>query len=84
MTEEFVPRHLPMRQAKQNHMTVSIGSTRSNKSIKKTLSSGKFALKKGSTEKLFDLSESMNPHLAPPLSKIGERRTRYTNICESH
>ncbi|KAG5614091.1 hypothetical protein H5410_013915 [Solanum commersonii] len=35
MTEEFVPRHLPMRQAKQNHLTVSIGSTRSNKSIKK-------------------------------------------------
>ncbi|KAG5623568.1 hypothetical protein H5410_008786 [Solanum commersonii] len=25
MTEEFVPRHLPMRQAKQNHLTVSIG-----------------------------------------------------------
>ncbi|KAH0656529.1 hypothetical protein KY285_031411 [Solanum tuberosum] len=35
MTEKFVPRHLPMRQAKQNHLTVSIGSTRSNKSIKK-------------------------------------------------
>ncbi|KAG5604160.1 hypothetical protein H5410_025652 [Solanum commersonii] len=35
MTEELVPRHLPMRQAKQNHLTVSIGSTRSNKSIKK-------------------------------------------------
>ncbi|KAG5622811.1 hypothetical protein H5410_008029 [Solanum commersonii] len=35
MTEEFVPRHLLMRQAKQNHLTVSIGSTRSNKSIKK-------------------------------------------------
>uniref|UniRef100_M1CEL4 Disease resistance protein n=1 Tax=Solanum tuberosum TaxID=4113 RepID=M1CEL4_SOLTU len=35
MTEEFVPRHLPMRQAKQNHLIVSIGSTRSNKSIKK-------------------------------------------------
>ncbi|KAH0762691.1 hypothetical protein KY290_018764 [Solanum tuberosum] len=35
MTEEFVPRHLPMRQAKQNHLTVSIGSTRSNKSVKK-------------------------------------------------
>ncbi|KAG5591217.1 hypothetical protein H5410_041731 [Solanum commersonii] len=35
MTEEFVPRHLSMRQAKQNHLTVSIGSTRSNKSIKK-------------------------------------------------
>ncbi|KAK4719045.1 hypothetical protein R3W88_017383 [Solanum pinnatisectum] len=34
MTEEFVPRYLPMRQAKQNHLTVSIGSTRSNKSIK--------------------------------------------------
>ncbi|KAG5579716.1 hypothetical protein H5410_050343 [Solanum commersonii] len=30
MTEEFVPRHLPMRQAKQNNLTVSIGSTRSN------------------------------------------------------
>ncbi|KAG5615909.1 hypothetical protein H5410_015733 [Solanum commersonii] len=25
MTEEFVPRHLQMRQAKQNHLTVSIG-----------------------------------------------------------
>ncbi|KAH0749144.1 hypothetical protein KY290_028376 [Solanum tuberosum] len=35
MNEEFVPRHLSMRQAKQNHLTVSIGSTRSNKSIKK-------------------------------------------------
>ncbi|KAG5583082.1 hypothetical protein H5410_053709 [Solanum commersonii] len=35
MTDEFVPRHLPMRHAKQNHLTVSIGSTRSNKSIKK-------------------------------------------------
>ncbi|KAH0720975.1 hypothetical protein KY284_006005 [Solanum tuberosum] len=35
MTEEFVPRHLPMRQAKQNHLTVTIGSTRSNKFIKK-------------------------------------------------
>ncbi|KAG5617134.1 hypothetical protein H5410_016958 [Solanum commersonii] len=35
MTEEFVPRHLSMRHAKQNHLTVSIGSTRSNKSIKK-------------------------------------------------
>ncbi|KAG5600335.1 hypothetical protein H5410_031705 [Solanum commersonii] len=35
MTEEFVPRHLPMRQTKKNHLTVSIGSTRSNKSIKK-------------------------------------------------
>ncbi|XP_049399983.1 uncharacterized protein LOC125864091 [Solanum stenotomum] len=35
MTEEFVPRHLLMRQAKQNHLTVSIGSTRTNKSIKK-------------------------------------------------
>uniref|UniRef100_M1ACM8 NB-ARC domain containing protein n=1 Tax=Solanum tuberosum TaxID=4113 RepID=M1ACM8_SOLTU len=34
MNEEFVPRHLSMRQAKQNHLTVSIGSTRSNKSIK--------------------------------------------------
>nr|AAT39932.2 NB-ARC domain containing protein [Solanum demissum]AAT39950.2 NB-ARC domain containing protein [Solanum demissum] len=37
MTEEFVPRHLLMRQTKQNHLTVSIGSTRSNKSIKKLL-----------------------------------------------
>ncbi|KAG5579608.1 hypothetical protein H5410_050235 [Solanum commersonii] len=37
MTEEFVPRHLPMRQAKQNHLIVSIGSTRSNKSIKKVV-----------------------------------------------
>ncbi|KAK4719911.1 hypothetical protein R3W88_018249 [Solanum pinnatisectum] len=27
ITEEFVPRHLPMRQAKQNYLTVSIGST---------------------------------------------------------
>ncbi|KAG5614533.1 hypothetical protein H5410_014357 [Solanum commersonii] len=35
MTEQFVPRHLPMRHAKQNHLTVSIGSTRSNKSVKK-------------------------------------------------
>ncbi|KAK6778151.1 hypothetical protein RDI58_024869 [Solanum bulbocastanum] len=35
ITDEFVPRHLPMRQAKQNHLTISIGSTRSNKSIKK-------------------------------------------------
>ncbi|KAK4729170.1 hypothetical protein R3W88_022158 [Solanum pinnatisectum] len=35
MTEEFVPRHLPIRQAKQNYLIVSIGSTRSNKSIKK-------------------------------------------------
>ncbi|KAG5579614.1 hypothetical protein H5410_050241 [Solanum commersonii] len=35
MTEEFVPRHLPMRQAKQNHFTVSLGSARSNKSIEK-------------------------------------------------
>ncbi|KAK4707145.1 hypothetical protein R3W88_033284 [Solanum pinnatisectum] len=29
-TEEFVPRHLPMRLAKQNHMTVSTTLTRSN------------------------------------------------------
>uniref|UniRef100_M1CFU0 NB-ARC domain containing protein n=1 Tax=Solanum tuberosum TaxID=4113 RepID=M1CFU0_SOLTU len=35
MTEEFVPRHISMRQAKQNHLIVSIGSTRSNKSINK-------------------------------------------------
>ncbi|KAG5632754.1 hypothetical protein H5410_004471, partial [Solanum commersonii] len=35
MTEEFDLRHLPMRQAKKNHLTVSIGSTRSNKSTKK-------------------------------------------------
>ncbi|KAG5609867.1 hypothetical protein H5410_021148 [Solanum commersonii] len=35
MTNEFISRHLLMRQAKQNHLTVSIGSTRSNKSIKK-------------------------------------------------
>ena len=32
---EFVPRHLPMRLAKQNHMTVSTTFTRSNKSKKK-------------------------------------------------
>nr|AAT40519.2 hypothetical protein SDM1_22t00007 [Solanum demissum] len=37
MTEEFVPRHLLIQHAKQNHLTVSIGSTRSNKSIKKLL-----------------------------------------------
>ncbi|KAH0636684.1 hypothetical protein KY289_036599 [Solanum tuberosum] len=30
VTGEFVPRHLPMRLTKQNHMTVSIASTRSN------------------------------------------------------
>ncbi|KAG5623003.1 hypothetical protein H5410_008221 [Solanum commersonii] len=35
MTEEFVPRHLPIRQTKQNHLTVSIGLTISNKFIKK-------------------------------------------------
>ncbi|KAK4727776.1 hypothetical protein R3W88_032693 [Solanum pinnatisectum] len=35
VTGEFVPRHLPMRLAKQNHMTVSIASTRSNTSKKK-------------------------------------------------
>ncbi|KAG5625233.1 hypothetical protein H5410_010451 [Solanum commersonii] len=35
LTEEFVLRHLPMRQTKHNHLTISIGSTRSNKSIKK-------------------------------------------------
>ncbi|KAH0638545.1 hypothetical protein KY285_035131 [Solanum tuberosum] len=34
LTEEFVPRHLPMRLAKQNHMTVSTTSTRSNKANK--------------------------------------------------
>uniref|UniRef100_M1DBF0 NB-ARC domain containing protein n=1 Tax=Solanum tuberosum TaxID=4113 RepID=M1DBF0_SOLTU len=34
MTEEFVPRHLLMRQTKQNHLTISICSIRSNKSIK--------------------------------------------------
>uniref|UniRef100_M1DLM9 NB-ARC domain containing protein n=1 Tax=Solanum tuberosum TaxID=4113 RepID=M1DLM9_SOLTU len=34
VTEEFIPRHLPMRQAKQNHMTVST-TTRSIKSKKK-------------------------------------------------
>ncbi|KAH0692243.1 hypothetical protein KY285_019340 [Solanum tuberosum] len=34
MTEEFVPRHLPLRLAKQNHMTVSTTLTRSNKSKK--------------------------------------------------
>ncbi|KAH0748484.1 hypothetical protein KY290_027716 [Solanum tuberosum] len=33
--EEVVPRHLPMRLAKQNHMTVSTYSTRSNNSKKK-------------------------------------------------
>ncbi|KAK4359851.1 hypothetical protein RND71_022080 [Anisodus tanguticus] len=31
VTEEFVPKHLPMRLEKQNHMTVSTTSTRSNK-----------------------------------------------------
>ncbi|KAK4715940.1 hypothetical protein R3W88_014278 [Solanum pinnatisectum] len=35
MNEEFIPRHLPTRQAKKNHLTVSIGSTRSNKSVNK-------------------------------------------------
>ncbi|KAG5601643.1 hypothetical protein H5410_033013 [Solanum commersonii] len=35
VTREFVPRYLPMRLAKQNHMTVSIASTRSNTSKKK-------------------------------------------------
>ncbi|WMV51851.1 hypothetical protein MTR67_045236 [Solanum verrucosum] len=35
VTGEFVPRHLPIRLAKQNHMTVSIDSTRSNTSKKK-------------------------------------------------
>ncbi|KAH0642283.1 hypothetical protein KY290_033883 [Solanum tuberosum] len=35
VTEEVVPRHLPMRLAKQNHMTVSTYSTRSNNSKKK-------------------------------------------------
>ncbi|KAG5628234.1 hypothetical protein H5410_013452 [Solanum commersonii] len=35
VTREFVPRHLPMRLAKQNHTTVPIASTRSNTSKKK-------------------------------------------------
>ncbi|KAG5594395.1 hypothetical protein H5410_035627 [Solanum commersonii] len=39
MTEEFVPRHLSMRQAKQNHLILSISSTRSNKSIRRCESS---------------------------------------------
>ncbi|KAG5573403.1 hypothetical protein H5410_063169 [Solanum commersonii] len=34
VTEEFVPRHLPMRLAKQNHMIVSTTLTRSNKAKK--------------------------------------------------
>ncbi|KAG5621315.1 hypothetical protein H5410_006533 [Solanum commersonii] len=34
ITEEFVPRHLSMRLAKQNHMTMSTTLTRSNKSKK--------------------------------------------------
>ncbi|KAG5611733.1 hypothetical protein H5410_023014 [Solanum commersonii] len=34
MTEEFVPRHLPMRLGEQNNMTVSTTLTRSNKSKK--------------------------------------------------
>ncbi|KAG5616560.1 hypothetical protein H5410_016384 [Solanum commersonii] len=34
VAEEFVPRHLSMRLAKHNHMTVSITLTRSNKSKK--------------------------------------------------
>ncbi|KAH0779479.1 hypothetical protein KY290_005906 [Solanum tuberosum] len=34
VTEEFIPKHLPMRLAKQNHMTVST-TTRSSKSKKK-------------------------------------------------
>uniref|UniRef100_M1DM58 NB-ARC domain containing protein n=1 Tax=Solanum tuberosum TaxID=4113 RepID=M1DM58_SOLTU len=34
VTEDFVPRHLPMRLAKQNHMTMSTTLTRSNKSKK--------------------------------------------------
>uniref|UniRef100_M1DVE7 NB-ARC domain containing protein n=1 Tax=Solanum tuberosum TaxID=4113 RepID=M1DVE7_SOLTU len=34
VTEEFIPRHLPMRLAKQNHMTVST-TTRSSKSKKR-------------------------------------------------
>ncbi|XP_049343274.1 uncharacterized protein LOC125807577 [Solanum verrucosum] len=37
ITQEFVSRYLSMRQAKQNHLTVSIGSTRFNKFIKKLL-----------------------------------------------
>lgn len=35
MIGEFVPRHLSIRLAKQNHMTVSIDSTRTNNSKKK-------------------------------------------------
>ena len=35
MTEKFVLRHLSMRHAKKNQLTKSIGSTRSNKFIKK-------------------------------------------------
>ncbi|KAK4710989.1 hypothetical protein R3W88_005502 [Solanum pinnatisectum] len=35
VTGEFVPRQLPMRLAKQNHMTVSIDLTRSNQPKKK-------------------------------------------------
>ncbi|KAH0635931.1 hypothetical protein KY289_035846 [Solanum tuberosum] len=35
VSEEFVPKHLPMRLAKQNHMTVSTTLSRSNKSNKK-------------------------------------------------
>ncbi|KAG5614017.1 hypothetical protein H5410_013841 [Solanum commersonii] len=34
VTEEFVPRQLPMRLAKQNHMTISTTSTRFNKAKK--------------------------------------------------
>ncbi|KAH0749170.1 hypothetical protein KY290_028402 [Solanum tuberosum] len=34
VTEDFIPRHLPMQLAKQNHMTVSTTLTRSNKSKK--------------------------------------------------
>ena len=34
VTEEFIPRHLPMRLAKQNHMTIST-TIRSDKSKKK-------------------------------------------------
>ncbi|KAG5630583.1 hypothetical protein H5410_002300 [Solanum commersonii] len=61
LTVEFFPRQLPMRQVKQNHLTISIGSTRSKKPIKKELgtslelvrpldiSSGKFTLKKALT-----------------------------------
>ncbi|KAG5585400.1 hypothetical protein H5410_045834 [Solanum commersonii] len=35
VSEDFVPRHLPMRLAKQNHMTMSTTLSRSNKSKKK-------------------------------------------------